>query len=368
MSTSLTLRDPAGNILTILNHFSRLEYIRSLNMTGWMRLDLDPRSVDQGMFRLDCRLEPWRTVGALQPYLDGESVYFIRRISYKIDSNGRELLSIYALDANYLLDGRIVAYAAGSAQGEKTAACDDMMKAIVRENLGSSATDTTRSLATYLTVAADLTQCASITKAFSHRQVSTVLQDLASDSYVSNGVTLAYDIVYTSPTMLEFRTYANRRGVNHNANSAQPVIISRERRNLEEPEIIEDHIDARTYIYAGGTGEGSTRVIKTAAAATELLSATPFSRRELWVDARQDAEAAVQSEANVALQYNRYKMSLDGKIVDTDGCQDGVHYRYGDTVYAEYRGIGFDNAHFGAMHVTIENGRETRENKLRATI
>ncbi len=369
MSTQLIVRDPLGNIQSVLSNFSRLEYMRSLNKTGWLQIDFDPARVDTKLFRLDTRIEPWRTVGATAPYLDGETVYFVRKLGYRIDRSGREVFTVRCLDANMIVDGAIVAYASDTAQASKTDNCDDMMKAIVRENLGASSTDTTRSLAAYMTVQADLSLCASITKEFSRRNVGEILRDLANDSFVENGVTLAYDVVYTSPTMLEFRTYANRRGVDHSRTSAQPVIISRERRNLEEPELIEDHETEYTYVYAGGQGIGSARVVKTASAAPSILSASPFSRRELWVDARNTStDAAVQSEANVALQYGRYKMSLTGTIVDVEGCLDGVQYRWGDVVYSEYRGIGFDNAHLSAMHATIENGRETRENFLRASI
>jgi hypothetical protein len=260
-----------------------------------------------------------------------------------------------------LLDNKIVAYAAGSAKAEITNEIDDMMKTIVRDNLGADCTDALRNLGTsVLTVQADATLAPSTTKGMSRRNVLSTLQELAQGSY-QGGTYLAFDVVYTSASTLEFRTYTGQRGINHGRTSASPVIISRERRNLEEPALWERHSAERNYIYAGGQGIETERVVKTSSTAAAL----GINRREIWIDARNtDVEAAVQEEADYAVYENRYKRTLTGKIIDTSGCMDGVHYRYGDIVYAEYRGMGYD-AHMDAMHVTITGGAEVRENYIK---
>lgn len=363
MSTSLYLRDPAGVLQTVYTGYIRLEYARAENKTGWMYAEFDPNTIDTTLFKLDGRLEPWRQVGANAPYLDGESVFFIRRTGFKVDSTGAELFRVYAEDANTLLDGRIVAYASKSAQAEQTDYADDLCKVIVGQNLGSTATDTARSLASYLTIQAEASLAPSITVAFAWRNVAAVLQDICAMSFQA-GTYLVYDVIYTSATTLEFRTYTGQRGINHGKTSAQPVVISRERRNLEQPEWYEDHEAEKTYIYAGGQGVEASRVIKTATNAT-TSGASPFNRRELFIDARNTStDAAIQTEANAALQDNRLRRVLTGNLLDTEGCVDGVDYRYGDIVYAEYRGQGFD-AHINALHVVITAGVETRTNQIR---
>jgi hypothetical protein len=358
MSTQLYMRTPAGALQTVISNFSRLEYMRAENKTGWLTLDLDPNSVNTGLFTLDTRLETWRQVGAYAPYLDGETVFFVRKWGWKIDSSGRELFHIEAKDANYLLDGTNIAFASGSTSASMTAAADNMIKSIAALNWGGG---THNDLSAYLTIQASVAAAPSITKEFSHRQMSTVCQDICSESF-QQGTYLCYDMVYTGPTVLELRTYTGQRGINHGKASGQTVTISRERGNLVEPEFYEDHSAEFTYIYAGGQGTGADRTIKTAAATIT----TPFNRRELFVDARNTStDNAIQSEANAALRQNRARRVLTGKIVDTPGCIDGVNYRWGDVVYGEYRGQGFDG-HIDTMQVTIENGRETRTNQFRA--
>jgi hypothetical protein len=366
MPTQLYLRDPFGSLQTIISNFSRLEYGRAENKVGFLTLDLDPNANPAllSLFRVDAILEPWRQVGANAPYLDGESVFFLRKKGRAIDGQGREVIRLTAYDANYLLDGHNAAYSAGAAQVTKASvALDNMMKAAVRENLGALATDTTRDLSARLTVQADLTLAPTSNKDFSRRQILTTLQEMANDS-LQKGTYLAFDVVYVSPGVLEFRTYTGQRGVNHGRTSGNQVLISRERKNFELPELIEDHTEEYNYIYAGGQGVGSDRVICTATNAA-AVGLSPWNRREKFIDARNTATtASVQAEADAGLQANRARKTLTGEIIDTAGCLDGVHYRWGDVVYAEAWGDGFD-AHLNALHVTIENGRETRVNQIR---
>jgi hypothetical protein len=366
MSTQIYMRDPTGQTIGIFENWSRLEYARGEGRVGYLYLDLDPNSVDTSIFRLDCRLEPWRQAVMGAQYLDGESPFFVRRWGYRTDAYGREVFSVKAMDANYIWAGANVAYDAKSAQAEQTDFADDMIKAIAAQNRGASATDTARSLAAYLTIQADVSAGPAITKAFSRRQVLSVMQDICAESG-NAGTYLTFDTVWTSASMLELRTYTGQRGTNHGNTSGSRVVISREMRNLEEPETYETHEDEYTYVYAGGQGIEEQRVIETVSD-TEAMGLSPFNRRELFEDARNTSTtAALQSEAKAALENNRARRVLMGKVVDTDSCVDGVHYRYGDLVYATYRGYGYD-AHIDTLHVIHQGGRETRVNQIRAEV
>jgi hypothetical protein len=369
MSTELRVRDPQGNLVTTYTNFTRLEYARGENKTGWMYVDFAPQAVNPDHFRLDTRLEPWRSIDGVTPYLDGESVFFVRRWGYVIDAAGVELFRVYALDAIYLLESRIVGFYSESAQASKTGAADDLMKEIVTEqllgnNLFPSTYRSLNSWGDYFAVQADLTAAPSVTKDFAWRGVAEVLQDLAAAS-AQLGTYLVYDVVYVTASRVEFRTYTGQRGINHGKDSGQAVVITRERRNLEQPEFYEDHTNQITYSYAGGMGIGDQREIVSLVDQPEL-ERSPFNWREGFQDARNsDSTAGITAEAYSILQENRVKKVLTGTIIDTPGCRDGVHFRYGDVVYAEYKGQGFD-AHIDALHVTIMGGRETRVNQIRA--
>jgi hypothetical protein len=165
------------------------------------------------MIDVDYMVEFWRhpAQGAMRL----ESVFFVRDIIYEEDFKGNDIIILAGPDGNDLLNRRIVAYAAGSSQSDKTNQADDMMKEIVTENLGSSATAPRDLTDLNFTVAGDVTAAPSITKAFSWRNVLDVLQDIVAIS-AENGTDLYFDVVpvviSSSEIGFEFRTYTDQPG------------------------------------------------------------------------------------------------------------------------------------------------------------
>lgn len=361
----IKLLDPQGTALDDILSFTRLEWARKENDVGVMYLDLPRYTQYEQYLRKDLRLELQRTIGT-KTYLVGQTQWYLRRWQY-ISQNGLKSVHLTAFDNNYLLSDPEIEYASDSAQASKTAAIDDMIKAIVRENQGSLATDTTRDLSTYLSVQADLTLAPSTSKAFSRRPMLTVLQELATESF-QRGTYLAFDTEYVSSAMMEFRTYAGQRGINHGRTSNNPVIINESRSSLVNPVLDYDYSTELTVVTAGGQGQGADRAIKTVTDPVRLAE-TPFSRREKFIDtqtARTDLNA-IEAEARAALYASRPRVVLTGSIQDTSGLTFGLDYDYGDIVVAEQDTLSFD-AHVQAVHVIFEGGKETLDNQIRGVI
>jgi hypothetical protein len=143
---------------------------------------------------------------------------------------------VIALDANMILASRYVAYYANSAGGQtsKTGFAGDLMKAVVAENVSSTANDYTgtanvasglipaRGIPASL-YAVQVNACRrgqAISMSFSWRQVLAVFQDMA-DASNTAGIYIAFDTITDGFGHLEFRTYANQRGNDHRL-SQQP--------------------------------------------------------------------------------------------------------------------------------------------------
>lgn len=337
---SVVVKDVSGIATGVIVPFESLIYARKVNEVGTLLLELEPEKYDVSMFPIDARLEVWRGTGGV-PALDMQTCWFVRSRTIRTDTDGVQYLGIGAVDAMDLLARRIVAYQSTTAQAKKTDQIDDMMKAIVRENLGASATDTARRVDTWLNVDADEALASSESKEFSRDNVLTVLQNLASVSKsATTANTLIFDVVYdpnaTAP--FTFRTFTQQRGVDHRwPSSSQPVLLSVEAGNLGDALLEEDYLSEINYVYAGGTGTGKARKLATASDA-ESIAASPFGRREGWVDAPQaKTTAALQSEANKGLTEGKAKRTFTGRLVDCEGTRYGVHYGYGDYVTAELR-------------------------------
>lgn len=365
----IELYDPFGVRLNVLDAIQSLEYARTVNSIGALTLTLPAKAYDYANFKIDGRIGVYRAVGGGPLALEMETAWLIVRRNKLLSASGERLVKLTAVDGVDLLRRRIVAYAAGAAYAEKSDYADDMMKEIVSQNLGSGATDTTRSIATYLTIQADLSLGASLRKGFAWRNVLTVFQELAQASDTA-GTYLAFDVVCTDPTAtqaFEFRTYANWRGVDHRwPNGSNPVILSPENgtlANVDLGELFDEEINAA---YAGGQGEGAARVTASSLDATRI-GLSPLRRSEGFADARQTAvTATVTDEADSLVREGMPRRVFTGKIVPTQGVQYGLDWRWGDYVTAQFENLSYD-CRIDTVHVQVDaSGNETVDAYLRS--
>jgi len=348
-------RTPEGDLLEIIQEFTRLEWARKENEVGAMTLTM-PRLIDKSALRADSRLEIWRTSGG-RTSLVGKTVWFLQ--DWALSGSYMELM---AYDANWILSGAIVAYASGTTNaGCTSAAADDVSKAVVRGNLTTDATSD-RDISAWLSVDPDLTLAQESTKDYSRRQVLPLLQELAQESR-EKGTYLAFDIEYVDSDSLIFKTFTGARGTNHGTTSVNPVILSEKFKSLEDVTYTERHGREYTYVYAGGQGKGDLRLVEGAEDTTRSRR-SPFGRREGWVDARMCSTSdSLVAEACAALEAARPVKMITGKIVETEGCQFMVHYDFGDIVVAQFEDLSVD-AHVDAVHGVVENGLETLDNRI----
>jgi hypothetical protein len=269
-------------------------------------------------------------------YLDGQTYYSLRKIELRRTANRQITLTLTAYDTISLLARRTVLFKAGTAQASKTAAIDNMAKAIVRENFVSA-----RTMAG-LSVQSDFTLAPSTTKGFSNRVVLDVLQDLADESF-SKGTYLAFDVIWypTSQTLL-FDTFINQRGVNRSAATNNGITLDPDWNSLTDVVKTFDWTDEATYIQANGPGQDSDRLAATAFDDTRLAG-TSRGRVEKAIDARNGADqASTQAEADAALRDYRKRIYYSARAVDTDRIRFGRDYDRGDIVTAQVFGDAVD--------------------------
>ena len=350
-----------GDFKTIISDFEKLEYVRNENNVGVMTLTLPYLSYNYENFMVDQILEIWREKNGVLT-LQNETAYFLRKweITY---SNGTTSIMLTAFDANYLLDGAIVAYYAGESESDKTDHADDMIKEIVDENLASGSSDADR---TKITVAGDLGACSSVTKGFAWRNVLLVCQEIAQLAN-ENGDYLAFDVVRTNPCEFEFRTYEGQRGKDHTRDSGDPRLVSRKAGNLIEAKFITDHTYERNYIYVGGQGELSARA-KVERTNTDRINSSDWNRREYFADGRHvSTTASLNSIGDEKLDEFKPGQVMEGRIVDTEGMQFGVHYGFGDLLTVEAFGYAVD-CHVSTVHATVTPKGEIIEVRMKGQL
>ena len=355
--------DDAGTKIGVIQSFISLEYVRTENAIGRMVLTIPRGLYNYEGFEVGQIFEIWRDKhGSLE--LQNETAYFLQDWEFFTNENGEEYVRLNCTDANWLLDTAIVHAAAGSANAEMTAKPDDMMKAIVRRQLGETAEAERQKITVQANVSAG---GASISKAFAYRNVMTVLQELA-DIAKENGVYLAFDVVRAAAATFQFRTYAGQRGTDHSRTSGDPRLVGKQYGNLSEATFGTYRSDERNWVVVAGQGEGDarTRVYRWN---YPRIGASRWNRREYFKDSRDDATTALlEADGDAALNEFRPRQVLTGRLHDTYGMMYGVHYQFGDILTAQAFGYNVD-CHVSSVSVTVDqDGGEQIDVRLRGEL
>jgi hypothetical protein len=343
----------------VIQAFNSLEYVKTQNAIGSLVLTIPRGLMRYDQFAVGDIFEVWREkAGTLE--LQNETAYFLQNWEFYTDSAGAEYIQLTAFDANWLLDTAIVWAYAGAAESDITDYPDDLMKTIVKQQLGTYASTERQKLS----VAPDLSLGGSqTTKAFAYRNVLTVLQEIA-ETASENDVWLGFDVVRTAPGEFEFRTYTGQRGQNHGRASGDPRLVGRQYGNLSEATFGTYHADERNVVLVAGQGEGTARTLVMRANDSRVL-ASKWNRREYFKDSRDDdTTAALEADGDAALDEFRPRQVLTGTIHDTPGMQYGIHYWFGDVLSVEAFGY-FVDCHVKSVRVKVDqDGGEQLDIKL----
>lgn len=360
MSVTYTINvtDPQGNTLLSPRDWFTLDYVRNENDIGAATLTL-PGSYDRRLFQLDGTLEIWRAVDGRPPYLDTETVWLQRR--WKKTRRGKERVwEITAYCLNHLWKRRVVDYNEGNAFTYKLDNLDDMGKAVMRENYGSLATDSTRNISAYLAVQADMALAPSALKGFARNKVVDVLRDFVQTSE-QLGTYLVFDTVWSGGSpRYEFRSYINQRGIDRRvAGTGGPLIFSADLGNLSEPDVDEDRNEEVTRGIAGGQGVGSVQAV---ARQSDSLRASesPLNLIEAWENHTDIPDAAgLTAAAQGIVTRGKRRRTLSAKALSITAARYGIDWLWGDRAIAQVDADIFDTR-FTGVHVRVE--RDVLEN------
>lgn len=368
--------DPRGNRVLEPADWKSVDYVRVENDFGTLTLEL-PGDYEPGLFVKDGLITVERSVEGGRPYLDTDTVWMIRRRRWQ-KPGAREPASwtLYAYCLNNLLKRRIVDYQPNdTTYTALVAEADDMGKTIMRQNFGSAATDSTRSLADYLGIQADASLAPVLNKSFARQYVHQVLKDIALASY-QQGTYLVFDIVCSVPPafgtlQFEFRSYVGQRGIDHSFPSGNPPLnIGPDYNNLTNVDLDDDASNEITRGIAIGQGYDTIQAV----ARVDDLARQQESPFNLIEGARNASGVPLQDstsltdEARAELQSGIPRKTLAGNIVNTSGLLYGVDWKWGDLVTAQANGDSFA-CHIPRVHVHKDReGGEQIEGFLRGSV
>lgn len=272
-------------------------------------------------------------------------------------SGGLGQVHLVGVDQNGLLERRIIAYYANSTASSKAGPADDVVKAIVRENMGALATDSARDLtAEGLSVQGDLSRGPNIDKAFSWRQQATIIREIA-EVAASLAQPLYYAIVPLGPASFEFRTWIDQPGLDRSQSGPDPLLLGEAMDNMDNLELAADYTRMANVVYAAGQGEAADRDVVEVYDPNALAS-SPLARIELFADARQATSLSqIEDVGRAALLAAGERRTFGGTLLSGPGCAFGSDWHLGDRVTASFLGLEFDCL-IGAVAVAIDSSGE----------
>ncbi|MCB0190653.1 MAG: hypothetical protein KDJ65_01770 [Anaerolineae bacterium] len=357
---SVILTSIEGSRIKVLDQFIALTYTLTINQMGTLQIDvpkLAPRFLS-----VDNRLEIWRQVPGGKKYLEGDTCWFIRDWEEYLTQQGQEYIRIIAYSTNFILDAPVIAYKSTTSQASKSDQADDMIKAIARENIESSAADSDRDLSGYITIDADTSDGPSIDKSFSYRNMLATMREIAQASDYQ-GTPLFFGLTY-DPNSQDF-TFATRTqqwGVDRS--QANRVVLSARNGTLSDVRRSYLSSEERTVAYIGGRGQGEDRTV-TEVEDSERSNLSPFNRREVFVNASNSDDDQLTGIGQAALKNYRPVEIFSARFRDTQAVQYGREIKFGDRCIAEHNGRSV-SVRLDSVRVRVERGREDIGVELRA--
>lgn len=346
---SIWLYEANGHKIQLIDDYLSVKWIRAINDIGWFEIEL-PVTFNMTLIQVDGIIEIWRNPAGGKKYV--EFAGFIRYIKFSTDKDGIETALIAGPDINELVKRRIIAYASGTAQGTHTDNSDDILLALIRENLGASAIAERNLTALGLSINADQGKGNSQTFSCAWDDLPGALEDLAK-SAAAGGIALFWNIVPLGECQFKVYSYTTVPGMDRTGK--HPVIFGLEWGNLSEPELTLDYTDEVTHVYAGGKGVQSAREIVEVSSAART-SRSPWGRREAFVDARNETDtAAITALANARLEKGKPRLKFTGTLLDTEQAVYGFDWNFGDRVK-----ISYHRQQFSVLVVAME-GEHTQD-------
>lgn len=400
------LTDDAGRRLMLLNPFmgegshAYFSYTRTVNGLAILQMGFPRRAFIQRMnernihpiFKPDRRIEVWRSPADEIP-LRKENEYLIRSVNlYTRDTDNVDMVRFYCRDPKDLLNRRYIIQAAGTAQTRKEDYLDDMMKAIVREQMlfGSAldadgVSDDSRAFPEgEFLVQQDASLGPIVPYTMADSKVLDILNDLYHVSlqlHAQNPTSqpIYFDVVpYTlsgliqyildetgdeildesglplvdesstvtgSPSGFRFTTWAGLRGLDRTASA---LVFSYENNNIKNVSYFDDHTEEINTAVVKGFGRGESRPY-VEVNDPDAVAASRWNRIETFRDGSQEPDQDNLEYLGYAdLEDNGPKQKLDATFLNIPGGPDSPRSLYpldwdlGDLLPVSYAGMTFD--------------------------
>lgn len=384
----LWMTDDAGRRIALMSGFNEpffFSYTRAVSGLGTFNFGMafEPfaRKISP-YFAPDRRVEVWRSADHGVP-MRREDVFMLRKPNVYTRVDNIQAIQFYGRNGVDLLNRRSVIQRGGTSWASKTDNVDDMMKAVVREQMlyGSAldedgVVDNTRAWPqNEFFVQSDLALGPSVSRAFADRVVYDILKELKEASQQLNEQSSTNRKIYfdvlprdlagvsttsASPLGWEFQTFADLRG----ADRTQGIEFSVENENISQPSYSLSFLEEVNSVIVRGNGQGLSQIV-TSVEDTKRIAASRWNRVEKVHSASSESSTtALQDAGRSELHKRKPVEELYVTFLNTPGSPSvprslyGLDWDLGDLVRVNYAGKQYE-AEILIVYVAVdENGEE----------
>lgn len=374
---TITVYDHTGNLYLTLRQWDRLEFSQRLNdpwnHTIQVRVSPDDslgntlRELPRDYFVIVERFD------TLAQVTDRVYEGFHATSREQTQTDGNIFFQLFGGGFTKLLDRRVVVPPPGQENSNKSGPAETLMKEYVYEcgvsPTGLTITDDISEMQTtsFIDPARIIqglsivpTQGRGIETEYSARftNLNSVIKKLSEDGLLDYGI---YGGDELGEFVFDARPLWGKDLRKDNSEGNTPVIFSLELGNMLIPILSINHRHEKNWVYAGGNGSGTKRIIAQAWD-DEAIIASPWGRSELFVDNRQGEDyTTTLASARAAVEQRGVKEEFNFDIRQTRTSRWLRNWNLGDYVSAEYRGREFDRQIVEIAVVVSSGGQQIEQ-------
>ena len=331
VSYRLDVRSAAGVLQAEITDMNWLTYTKRVNWAGMLQFEM-AADHDANQYLVDkALLEVWRRDVGRGVAWHKDADFIVRSGIYTYPGEGPECYTVYCPGMLSLLDWRIVAWKAATANRSTFAAvaAETILKTLVDYNACANATVDNGRVREGAIAGLSIVATAGTGNVIDYncawKNLLAACQEVAR---IGGG---DFDLENTAPATWRLRWHLGQLGTDRSAT----VTFALGYGNMANPQYAENRLEERTVAIVGGQGEEAARVVSIRTGANYNVT---INNVETFVDGRLNATvAALEDAGDITLDQLEARPSFSFDIVETDACVYNRDFFIGDLVRVRYR-------------------------------
>ena len=341
-----------------------LNYARAVNQVGTLTVTFPWDTLLWRQLKPESIIEVWRRGERTGRRRALSTLWWVRSRAVTLTETGAVTIAIGCEDMLGLIARRMVLYAPGTPESDKTGAAETLIKGYVTDNFISR-----NSLAQYLSIESDNANGPTLTTAYSWQNVLSSCQTICQAS-TQYGTYMCMDLEIETVLSYVFRVYTGQRGTDRSPSGISPLTLSPEAGILGGGTYTQDYHASIAYVAVTGQGDPSGGQSVGTATDASLLALGPFALTEHQGNGQNvAATTSLDTLANADLRANRPNISGTWTLVEGPGCIWGRDVDFGDQVTFKYLSI-LTPVWVEGVSIVVDSatGRETISLTLRSYV